>query len=197
MIEHDPWRMAVLGAVAAAGPPDAWVAAGLVRNAVWDQRHGFATPTPLIDVDVVFFDPAKPERGHERAIEEHLRQRLGAVPWSVKNQARMHLRNRDRPYRSTADALTFWLETPTPVAARLDVAGRVELLAPLGLDDLFDLIVRPTPATRARPDKLVQYRARMADKRWPDRWPRLRVLGTIHDPDREGGRDQPQPPRLS
>jgi hypothetical protein len=178
LIERDHWRMAVLGALATEGLPEAWVAAGFVRNAVWDQRHGFTAATPLLDVDVVFFDSTLPERAREQEIEARLRQRLDGVPWSVKNQARMHRRNGDRPYRSTADALTFWRETATPVAVRLDPRGKVELLAPLGLDDLFDLIVRPTLATRSHPDKLAQYQARMAQKNWPARWPRLRLLST-------------------
>ena len=50
-------RMAMLRAVASLRLPDAWVAAGAVRNAVWDSLHEYRTSTPLSDIDVVWFDP--------------------------------------------------------------------------------------------------------------------------------------------
>ncbi len=86
----------------------------------------------------------------------------------------MHLRNGDAPYRSTADAMTHWLETPTAVAVRLEATGTLALLAPLGLDDLFRLWVRPSH--HARCHRLAAYRARVAAKAWQKTWPKLRVL---------------------
>jgi len=53
----DPWRMTCLEAVAALALPDGWIGAGFLRTLVWDRLHGFAEPTPLADVDVVFFEP--------------------------------------------------------------------------------------------------------------------------------------------
>jgi len=174
----DSWRMGCLEAVAGLALADGCIGAGFLRNLVWDRLHGFAVPTPLADVDVVFFEPgAGPER--ECGIEAALRARLPGVPWSARNQARMHQRNGDRPYRDTADALAHWLETPTAVAARLDAAsGAVEILAPFGLADLFALAVRPTPHARSRPDRLAAYRARMAEKDWPATWPGIRVYAS-------------------
>ncbi len=170
----DAWRMACLEAVTALGLPDGWVGAGFLRNLAWDRRHGFANPTPLADVDVIFFDPDSGAEG-ESEIEAALGRRLPGVAWSARNQARMHERNGDPPYRDTADALVHWLETPTAVAARLTAGGGVELLAPFGLADLFALTVRPTPHARARPDRLAAYRRRMAGKAWPAVWPGVRV----------------------
>jgi hypothetical protein len=48
-----------------------------------------------------------------------LRARDDALGWSVKNQARMHERNADRPYRSASDAMMHSPETATAVGARL------------------------------------------------------------------------------
>ena len=85
----------------------------------------------------------------------------------------MHARNGDAPYVSLADALCHWLETPTAVAVRLGPHG-LEFLAPLGLGDLMDMTVRPTPhASRSR---LSAYRNRVAAKSWPAIWPRVRVF---------------------
>ncbi len=188
LIGASPWHRAALADVARLGLPDAWIGAGFVRALVWDHLHGFARPTPVNDVDVIFFDPddVRPER--EAELEALLRTRAPAYPWpaypwpaypwpaypwSVRNQARMHRRNGDRPYRSTRDAITHWLETPTAVAVRLGDTGRLELLAPLGVEDLVTLCLRPTPHARAH--RLDAYRARLASKPWRTQWPRLTV----------------------
>ena len=164
--------MATLEAVAVLGLPDCWIGAGFARAPVWDALHGYAEPTPLADIDVVFFDP---ESGREREgpSEAALNQARPGLPWSVRNQARMHLRNDDPPYRDTSDALAHWLETATAVALRLDGECNVALLAPLGLDDLLGLRVRPTPHARAH--KLEAYRERLRRKGWAERWPKLTV----------------------
>ncbi|HYC05956.1 MAG TPA: nucleotidyltransferase family protein [Azospirillaceae bacterium] len=174
------WHMACLEALATLGLPDAWIGAGFVRGAVWDRLHGFDRPTPLPDLDVVYFDPADPEGRGEPVIEARLEAMSPPAPydpppvWSARNQARMHVRNGDTPYQDTAEALTRWLETPTCVAARLGPGG-VDVLAPLGTADLFGLRVRPTPHALSRPDKLAQYRERLDAKRWDLSWPRLRL----------------------
>jgi len=104
-------------------------------------------------------------------MEAQLKAVEPSVDWSVKNQARMHLRNGDEPYASTADAMSHWCETATAVAVRLADNGGIEILAPFGLDDLFSLTVRPTPAFTGR--KLPIFQERVREKRWLERWPRL------------------------
>jgi uncharacterized protein len=169
----DPRRRAILEAVRRQGLPDWAVGAGFIRSAVWDALHGYAEPTPIADVDVLFFDTADLSREHECAIEAALAQVLPHVPWSVKNQARMHRRNGDAPYADTADALRYWLETPTAVAIRIADDGKALLLAPFGIADLVAMICRPTPRGRER---LSAYNQRMREKNLPARWPRVRVL---------------------
>ena len=166
------WHMATLRAVADLQLPDWAVGAGFVRNAVWDRLHGFEHQTPLGDIDVLFFDAEDISRAREQDLEAALTGALPDRPWSVRNQARMHLRNGDRPYRSTEDAMSFWLETPTCVAVRSDLRGQVEIIAPFGLRDLVEMRAMPTVAGRRKPD---QYRARMAAKNWPGTWPGVRV----------------------
>ena len=166
--------MAVLRAVRALGLPDWTVGAGFVRNTVWDRLHGFAEPTPLADVDVLYFDPADLSREREGALERRLAAAMPDIPWSVRNQARMHLRNGDGPYADTEDALRYWLESATCVALRLESDGRMTVIAPYGLSDLLALRSGPTPPGRAR---YAAYIARMRQKDWPSRWPRVRVEG--------------------
>ena len=176
LVAGDAWMMGALEAVAGLGLPDAWIGAGFLRGAVWDRLHGYAERTPLGDIDVIFHDPGNLDPTADEALERRLGAALPGLPWSVRNQARMHLKNGDPPYRSSADALAHWLETPTAVALRLDAAAGPELLAPLGTRDLLGLMVRPTPHARKHKHRLAAYRARLESKNWPAKWPRLRVI---------------------
>jgi hypothetical protein len=97
---------------------------------------------------------------------------MSDVDWSVTNQARMHLHNGDAPYQSTADALRFWLETPTAIAVTLDAADHLHVMAPFGVEDLMGVRVRPTPRGRERIDA---YRNRVETKQWQRFWPGLDI----------------------
>ncbi|MDH3913632.1 MAG: nucleotidyltransferase family protein [Rhodospirillales bacterium] len=173
LVAGEPWRRQALEAVAALGLPDCWIGAGFVRAPVWDALHGYKNPTPLDDIDVVYHDPARPDPAAEAAAEARLRALAPGLPWSVRNQARMHLKNGDAPYQSTADALRHWLETPTAVAVRLGHDRAPELLAPLGLDDLLGLVLRPTPYARAH--RMAAFRERVERKGWLKTWPKVRL----------------------
>lgn len=169
----DGLRRRAIEAVAALALHDCWIGAGFVRDAVWDHLHGRAARPPVGDVDVLLFDAGMLDAAFERRIERQLRSAIPALDWSVKNQARMHLRNGDDPYRSTAEAMRYWPETATAVAVRLDAAGAIEINAPLGLGDLFALRLRPTPAFRG--DKLPIFEKRISSRRWLSRYALLTV----------------------
>lgn len=176
ILAHDPLRLACLSAVRDLGLPDAWIGAGFVRNAVWDALTNRAHALHESDVDVVFFDPALADEPHaqdaEQALEQSLARTVPGLAWSVTNQARMAARNGDAPYRDTADAIAHWPETATAVAAQIDDAGSVHVLAPHGLDDLFALVIRPTPSFAAKPHL---WEKRVRDKAFATRWPEART----------------------
>jgi len=174
IISGDPTRWRLLDIVRSLRLPDCWIGAGFVRNAVWDCLHGRA-PSPLSgDVDVVWFDPARVDACEDRKVEAALRTLDPSVEWSVKNQARMHVRNDDAPYVSATDAMRHWPETATAVAVRRSDQDHCDVAAPLGLDDLFGLIVRPTP--RFADEKRQLYNDRVQAKGWLQTWPLLRGI---------------------
>ncbi len=173
LINADPWRMAVLSTLRERAPY-AWVAAGFIRNLVWDIRFGAGCARPLEDVDVLIMDqeaadPAAPEK----LLEAELSRSAPDIPWSVKNQARMHLRNGDQPYKDISDAMSFWLETATGIGVRLDRMGRIEIISAYGLEDLMAGVLRLTASGLARPQELAQ---RIASKGWVSRWPGVQIL---------------------
>lgn len=172
ILSDDPVRMSILYEVQALELNDGWIGAGFVRDAVWDYLHGYALRPVSGDVDVVWFDSKNCAPDLDRVLEERLKQQLPTLDWSVKNQARMHQRNGDHPYTSTGDALLYWPETATAVAVRLGPKG-LDITAPYGLSDLFELRLRPTPAFER--DKLDSFKQRVSTKRWLERYPRLQL----------------------
>jgi hypothetical protein len=176
ILRRDAVRWRLLEAVSYLDFPDCWIAAGFIRNAVWDALHGRAPRPPLGDVDVIWFDPNRCEGTLDRDIEEKLRAVVPAIDWSVKNQARMHTRNEDTPYQSSTDAMRYWPDTATAVAARLSRKGQLEIASPFGLDDLFNLVLRPTE--RFVGEKLPIYDERIRSKAWMESWPLLRHAAT-------------------
>lgn len=172
IVMSDAWSLQVLEIVRELALPDWAIGAGFVRSLVWDGLARHTVRTPLPDIDVLFYDAGDLATEVEREVEIRLREVRSDLPWSARNQARMHLRNGDAPYFDTSDAIAHWLKTPTAVAVRLEVDGGLTVLAPLGLEDLFALTVSPTEAGFRR---IKQYRARVESKGWAERWPGIRV----------------------
>ncbi|WP_060481001.1 nucleotidyltransferase family protein [Pseudomonas sp. NBRC 111119] len=175
IISDDPIRRRVLEIVRSLNLPDCWVGAGFVRNAVWDHLHGRSSSRVSTDVDVIWFDATRCTPEQDEALEAVLSYLDPKVPWSVKNQARMHVKNGDEPYQSATDAMRYWPETATAVAIRMRGDGTYEITAPLGLDDLFDMVIRP--AGRFATDKNGIYQDRVTSKNWLKVWPMLTALG--------------------
>ena len=84
----------------------------------------------------------------------------------------MHARNGDAPYHSATEAMLHWPETATAVAARRHGLDGCDIAAPFGLDDLLNLILRPTP--RFSREKRSVYEDRLQTKGWTVSWPLLR-----------------------
>lgn len=152
--------------------PNWCIAAGYVRNYVWDWLHGYSQRTPLNDVDILFYDPHDLSEESENKYEAMLNGRSQEYNWSCKNQARMHIRNGDEPYESVADAMKRWPETVTAVGITRDKNQVVRIIAPHGLNDLFDLVVRQSPYYKDTD----YFHKRVYGKRWLKLWPKLRLI---------------------
>lgn len=172
VIEADPGAMRILRAVAGLGLPDWWIGAGFVRNRVWDAMSDHPVAAER-DVDVAYFDPEQSDPHADAEAEARALAILPDVPWEIRNQARMHLHNGDRPYTSSLDAISHWPETATCVAVTLR-GDAVHPVACHGWDDLVGMIVRPAPAFDTATGRAA-VRRRVESKGWRDRWPGLRL----------------------
>lgn len=175
VIESDSWMMDILKAAKSLNLPDWWICAGFVRTKIWDTLHGFDGRTPLGDIDVIYFDASDIDERTEKRLEERLHEMLPGLPWSVKNQARMHRINGNPPYESSIDAISKFPETATALGAKLDSQGKLLLTAPWGLKDVLAMRVKPTPSFLSNKGLMEIYRRRLAQKGWTAKWPQVQV----------------------
>jgi hypothetical protein len=173
IIKDDTWMMDVLQLVKKHHLPDWWIGAGFVRSKVWDYLHERSQRTPLPDIDVIYFDARDLSEETEKNVQELLTKERPDIVWQVKNQARMHLRHNDMPYANATEGLSKWVETATCVGVTIDDKEELQLTAPLGVDDLVRLILRPNPTTDV---PLELFRKRARQKHWLTLWPKLTVI---------------------
>ena len=170
--------MGALRAVHSVAPANACIGSGAVRNAVWDALHGYSTPSHLADLDVAYFDPDDVSKATEKRYEKRLAELRPELTWDVKNQAAVHLwfhkvfGQEVEPLHSLSDAVATWPETAVAVAVGLRADGTITITAPLGLEDLFSMVVRRNP----RRVSVETYERRIAEKMYSKRWPMVRVV---------------------
>jgi uncharacterized protein len=178
LILGDAWLMDVLRAARTVAPPEWAIGSGVIRNLVWDHLHGFAQRTAARDVDVAYLDTRELSKDAELAWQDRLQALRPDVPWEVKNQAAVHLwyerrfGARAEPLDSIDDAVATWPETATAVAVRLLPDDGLQVIAPLGLADLFDMILRRNP----RRVSVEEYQRRYISKAVSQRWPRVKIV---------------------
>lgn len=175
LIEKDTWMMNVLKYTKSLSLPDWWICAGFVRSKIWDSVNGFEKKTPLPDVDVIYFDASNMCETIDKNLEEKLYSLAPSIPWSVKNQARMHLVNQVPPYRSSEDAISKFPETATALGVKLDEKDKVILTAPHGIQDAINLEIKPTPYFMETKERMAMYEKRIRSKNWGSKWAKVEI----------------------
>lgn len=155
--------------------PDSWVCAGFIRSKVWDYLHEKEDRTPLADIDVIYFDKVNLSENYEKQHEQELTKYLPNEPWSVKNQARMHVVNNCTPYQSSIDGMAHFPETPTAIGVRL-TNGILEIAAPHGIKHLVSGTVALTPYFQKDSPMHDVYKSRIHNKQWKSIWPKLQIF---------------------
>jgi hypothetical protein len=173
MIQNDTWMMSILTKADRLNLPDWVIGAGFLRNKVWDHLHDIKRDVAdTHDIDLVYFDSMNQDEESDRKLSEGMNGILG-LDWEIVNQAYTHKwHNRNVQYRDTAEGLSEWVETPTCVGVTI-ANGKLKIVAPHGIEDLVNLIVRPTPSRRS---DLTLFYKRIESKKWLEKWPKLRVV---------------------
>lgn len=154
IVRADPDLMHLLTAVRPLGLPQWRLVAGCLYQTVWNVLTRRPRGTGIKDYDIAYFDASDVSWEAE---DEVIRQVAAATrgfvgPVEIRNQARVHLwfeRRFGTPYPpldGTDAALGRYSSIVHAVGVRLEPDGRLDVVAPFGLDDLFAMVIRPNRA---------------------------------------------------
>lgn len=167
-LHNDDERMHALRTAATLNLPQWCLAAGFVRNLIWDKLHGFEYTTALSDIDLIYYDNSETSEKIDRNYERILHS-MSNVPWSVKNQARMHKKIGVNPYHSVVDAMSYWPEVETAIGAKINHRQEIEIISPFALP----LLVNTTVTVNSKHPEPNIAKKRAAEKGWLKKWPNL------------------------
>lgn len=155
---------------------DCWLCAGCIRNFYWNQLSGNSDASiNQTDVDIIFYDE-NISYNETLRIEEQLLVDYPKYHWEVKNQVYMHVHNPGaQKYKNSKDAISKFPETCTAIGVRIK-NGQLDILAPHGLEDLANFIVRPTPFFLETNERKKIYTERLLKKQWQNTWPTIRYI---------------------
>ena len=172
-VRASPTLMDVLATLRDLDLPQWRLVSGAVYQTVWNQLTGRAPDHGVRDYDVMYFDP-DPSWDSEDAVIRRAAAAF-APPLServeVRNQGRVHLWFEAKfgepyaPLGAADEALERFLAPAFAVGVRLEADGRLHIEAPFGLEDLFDLRLRPNPVRRTNGFART---AASASQRWPE-----------------------------
>lgn len=178
IVRADPGLMHVLRIVRDQDLPDWRIFSGAVYQSVWNALTGRPAGYGVRDYDVGYFDPDTSWDAEDvvirrvaAAFDEPFRSTV-----EVRNQARVpiwfpaHFGEPYDPLSGTDEALERFVAPAFAVGVRLERDDTISVAAPLGLEDVFALTLRPNPnRPRAKDWPRVVERALA-------RWPELTVI---------------------
>lgn len=174
-IKKDSSMMNILKIVRELNLPDCWIGAGFIRNKIWNTLHNIDTENIHRDIDVIFFDQEKTSIEYESLIKTKLIKADNSQNWEVINQARTHKWHSHSKYNNCEEAISHWIETATSIAIKVNEKDEIQIIAPHGLEDLKNLILRPVPSLI----NLSLFNKRRESKNWIHTWPRLKVMNNF------------------
>jgi hypothetical protein len=178
IVRADDGLMHVLNVVRAQDLPDWRIFSGAVYQSVWNALTGRPAGYGRKDFDVGYYDPDTSWDAEDVVIK-----RVAAAfdqPFAstveVRNQARVpiwfpaHFGEPYDPLACTDEALERFVAPAFGVGVRLEEDDAISVAAPLGLEDMFGMILRPNPNRGVAKDW-----GRVVEK-LQARWPELTVL---------------------
>jgi hypothetical protein len=130
------------------------IVAGCLYQTVWNVLTNKPPRTGIKDYDLIYFDDTDLSWEAEDHVVRCVNECVSDLPAPVeaRNQARVHLWFQQRfganytPLRCADEALTRYASVVHALGVRLETDGRLDIIAPFGFDDLFDMVIRPNKA---------------------------------------------------
>lgn len=179
ILEGSPPMMRTLEVLDGLALPDWLVFSGAIYQRALNHMGGRPLDYGIKDYDVGYYDAADISYEAEdvviRRVADAFDEPLKSMV-EVRNQARVHVWFEGKfgepytPLRSSAEALGRFVSPMFAVGARLGAGGRIEIVAPFGLEDLFARRLRPNPGRRSPNFEAIAASAKA-------RWPEIDVIG--------------------
>jgi hypothetical protein len=176
LIRQSAANAAILDRVPALGLPDAWLVSGSLFQAVWNSLTGRSLDHGVKDYDIFYFDPDTSYEAEDAQIKRVGEVFAGlGVEIELRNQARVHLWYQDHfgdidypPLKTSCEGIDRFLAIACKVGVSLD--GHERIYAPDGLEDIYNLHLRPNPCANFSAE---HYATKTA--RWREHWSELRI----------------------
>jgi len=152
-----------------------YVAAGCINQTIFNYYHDYELDYGISDFDIVYYDDDLSYKKEDEVIKyiEDITKDMN-INLDIKNEARVHLWYEEKygkkiePYTSLEDAISSWGTTITCIGVRLE-KDKLIVFAPYGLNDLFDMTIRPIKKQFTEEQYLLKI------KKWHSKWPLLKV----------------------
>lgn len=163
----------ILDAAEKAGLNDWYLSAGCITETIWNSLHGFSLEFGIKDYDIVYFD------SKNKLDEDKVNLIIKANPETeieIVNQAFVHTWFKEDfgyeipPFISTEDSMQKWGSPVSAIGIRKE-NGKYKIYAPFGVNDIFNMIVRPNKSSYYISDLF----NRKAYK-WKEKWPKLEIM---------------------
>jgi hypothetical protein len=158
------------------GIRDWWLTAGCIVQTVWNMRSARSPERGIRDYDILYYADDPSWEAEDEVIREAARLFTDLpVTLQVRNQARVHLWYPEKygtavsPLTSASDGILRFPSTTAAVGLKRTGEEFLDVYAPFGLSNIWDLTVKPN---RALPIPHV-YAEKI--ERWRAEWPRLKI----------------------
>ena len=176
-VRADPIAEAILQRTGPLGLPDWALAAGAIYQNVWNALTGRPAGYGIKDYDLAYFDGSDVSFEAEDAVIRRCEAAFADLPKpvEVRNQARVHVWFEARfgyaktPYTATRDGIANYASPAHMAGLRRDAGGGHALIAPRGLEAMFEMVMAPTTPEAWTPDFVEK------TKRLQALWPEVTV----------------------
>jgi hypothetical protein len=157
---------------------------GSLRNIIWNKLHNFKENFQLEDCDIIFYNNLNTSKQYEIELNNMLKNVCSDINWSVKNQARMHIKNKHTQYNGIFDALSLFPDTSSAIA----IDKNYNIVAPFDFIDILNLTLKPTDYCKKNEFQI--FENRITSKKWLTYWDKLyseQIYFTQHSIYEKGG----------
>ncbi len=181
IVRKSPKLMTVLETCRASRIPEWRIVSGAVYGTVFNHLTSRDPDYGIKDYDVAYFDP---DTSYD-AEDVWIKKIAAALPADlrdlveVRNQARVHLWFKNRfgcdyePLKNTDESLERYLCFAHAVAIRLEDDDSISIAAPFGLDDIFNMVMRPNPKRGQTENRIDKVNSTVK------RWNEVKVVGMV------------------